>query len=66
MADLRYAVYLDDPENVGQSVVFVPGDEVPEWAAKQITNPNCWVGGKLPGDEPDKSDEEPKRRSTRK
>lgn len=66
MADLRYAVYVDDPENVGETKLFVPGDEVPEWAAKQITNPNCWVDGKLPGDEPDKSDEEPKRRSTRK
>jgi hypothetical protein len=60
MAELRYAVYLDDPERTGETVVFVPGDEVPEWAAKQITNPNGWVDGKLP------TDEEPKRRSTRK
>jgi hypothetical protein len=52
MAELRYAVYLDDPERDGETVVFVPGDEVPEWAAKQITNPNCWVGGVLPEDKP--------------
>jgi hypothetical protein len=25
--------------------------EVPEWAAKQITNPNCWVDGVLPVEE---------------
>ena len=60
MAELRYAVYLDDPENPSESVVFLPGQDVPEWAAEKITNPNCWVDGKLP------SDEEPKRRSTRK
>jgi hypothetical protein len=51
MAELRYAVYLDDPENVGETVRFVPGDEVPGWAAKQITNPNCWVDGVLPVEE---------------
>lgn len=61
MAELRYAVYLDDPENVGEAVCFVPGDEVPEWAAKQITNPNCWVDGVLPG-----ADEKPKRSRTAK
>ena len=52
MAELRYAVYLDDPEQPGETVRFLPGDEVPEWAAKQITNPNCWVDGVVPDEKP--------------
>jgi hypothetical protein len=48
MAELRAAVYVDDPNEVGKSVLFVPGDEVPDWAAALITNPNCWVDGELP------------------
>lgn len=51
MADLRYAVYLPDPDRDNETRVFVPGDAVPDWAAKQITNPNCWLGGVLPADE---------------
>lgn len=28
----------------GQSQVFGPGDEVPDWARKAITNPDVWDG----------------------
>lgn len=52
MAELRYAVYLDDPEQPGEVVRFLPGDEVPEWAQKEITNPNAWVDGVLPTAKP--------------
>lgn len=56
MAELRYAVYLDDPEQPGESVRFLPGDEIPEWAQALITNPNCWVDGELPAAKSDDSE----------
>lgn len=62
MAELRYAVYLDNPEQPGESVRFLPGDEVPEWAQALITNPNCWVGGELPGSDSE-DDKKPVRRT---
>lgn len=34
-----YAVHLRKGEEL---VTFLPGDDVPEWAAKQITNPLAW------------------------
>lgn len=55
---LRYAVHgivdLDGTEHV-----FVPGDDIPDWALTQITNPNCWEGGVLP----ELSEEKPARRA---
>lgn len=48
MSELKYSVYVDDPNEVGKSVLFVPGDQVPDWAVPLITNPNCWVDGELP------------------
>lgn len=35
---LRY-VYVDGPDGV---VGFGPGDDVPAWAVKKITNPKVW------------------------
>ncbi|WP_280186284.1 MULTISPECIES: hypothetical protein [Nocardia] len=35
----EFAVHL---RNGDQLVTFLPGDDVPEWAAKQITNPLAW------------------------
>ncbi|MGW7248823.1 hypothetical protein [Streptomyces decoyicus] len=29
----------------GRTVAFGPGDDVPAWAAKQITNPKAWGDG---------------------
>jgi hypothetical protein len=54
-AQLRYAVYLDDPEQPGETVRFLPGDDIPEWAQAAITNPNCWVDGVLPSAEKPKT-----------
>ncbi len=34
-----YAVHLNDN---GQLHTFLPGDDVPDWAAKQIKNPLAW------------------------
>lgn len=47
MPELRYAVHgVKDEQGVEHS--FKPGDEIPEWAQRVITNPNCWVNGELP------------------
>jgi hypothetical protein len=35
-----YAVHLRKDD--GEVVAFLPGDDVPSWAAKQITNPLAW------------------------
>jgi len=40
MAELIAYVHVMD-EN-GAPHVFAPGDEVPEWAQKKITNPAAW------------------------
>jgi hypothetical protein len=42
-----FAVHLTTPK--GKPFVLMPGDEIPEWAAKQITNP--YVLGVDPDDE---------------
>ncbi|MEU2013104.1 hypothetical protein [Nocardia sp. NPDC019302] len=39
----EFAVHLRKDDDL---VTFLPGDDVPEWAAKQITNPLAW--GKQP------------------
>jgi hypothetical protein len=30
-------------DSAGGAVAFGPNDDVPEWAAKQITNPDAWA-----------------------
>lgn len=43
----EFAVHLRKDDEL---VTFLPGDDVPEWAAKQITNPLAW------GDEPERAE----------
>lgn len=40
MASLSRYVCVEGPDGMCQ---FGPGDDVPEWAAKLITNPNAWA-----------------------
>lgn len=40
MADLKYTVYLTADD--GSTKAFGPGNTVPDWARKRITNPNAW------------------------
>lgn len=47
------ATYVAVRDRLGNVQSFGPGDEVPGWAAEQITNPNVWEGGEAPdGDGP--------------
>lgn len=39
---VAHVAFFDDKGNLAQ---FGPGDDVPEWARKKITNPNVWDGG---------------------
>lgn len=41
MGRLAACVHVYDDEGVAH--VFGPGDDVPDWAAKAITNPDAWV-----------------------
>lgn len=50
---LRAYVCVEGPDGMAQ---FGPGDTVPEWAQKQITNPKAWV------EPPEPPVAEPKRR----
>lgn len=58
MAKLSTYVHVEDDQ--GQSHVFGPGDDVPDWAAKKITNPDAWdeapSGHRSPGRESDASE----------
>lgn len=38
----QHAIHLHD--DGGKLCSFLPGDEVPEWARKSITNPLAWEG----------------------
>ncbi len=49
----RYAIHLHKD---GELFSFLPGDEVPDWAAKQIHNPQAW---EEVADEPETSEPEP-------
>jgi hypothetical protein len=42
MPRLRTTVHVVDQE--GRTRAFGPGEEVPDWAAEQITNPDVWEG----------------------
>lgn len=35
----------DDGNLTGETATFGPGDKLPDWAAKSITNPDVWEGG---------------------
>lgn len=43
MSELIATVHVTDAD--GNDQTFSPGDTVPDWAAKQITNPKAWYGG---------------------
>jgi hypothetical protein len=38
---IAHVALFDDKGNLAQ---FGPGDDIPEWARKKITNPNVWDG----------------------
>lgn len=44
----RLAGHVSLRDATGDVVSFKPGDDVPEWAAKQITNPRLWEDGDVP------------------
>lgn len=46
MRRLAFTVALTD--NDGQDHTFGPTDDLPDWAAAQITNPGAWEGGEVP------------------
>ncbi|MDN4616414.1 hypothetical protein P5G50_18355 [Leifsonia sp. F6_8S_P_1B] len=46
MAELKSTVHVYDEHGVPQ--IFGPGDTVPAWAQKLITNPNAWAGESRP------------------
>lgn len=48
--ELVLTVFVKDEH--GKSVAFSPGDDVPLWAARRITNPGVWAGGVIPDLEP--------------
>ncbi|WP_432794485.1 hypothetical protein [Rhodococcus ruber] len=41
-AQLFTTVYVHDED--GQTHIFGPGDDVPDWARERITNPEVWGG----------------------
>ncbi len=49
MASLVYTVYLSDAEGVPHH--FGPGDDVPDWARKAITNPDAWDSAEAKSDD---------------
>lgn len=40
--------YFGVRDRLGNVCSFGPDDDVPAWAAKQITNPSAWEGGSAP------------------
>lgn len=51
-------VYVAVRDEAGDVQSFGPGDDVPPWAKRLITNPNVWDGG-LPDSDPDSVEDEP-------
>lgn len=49
MAKLGAAVFVRDPER-NRTVILRPGEEPEPRLAALVTNPDCWEGGKAPGD----------------
>ena len=41
MPGLKAVVYVTGPDG---TVRLGPGDEIPDWALAEITNPDCWDG----------------------
>jgi len=48
MSGPKLATYVHVADERDQMHVFGPDDTVPAWAAKKITNPDAWEGGKVP------------------
>lgn len=42
MSGTQLAAYVHVRDLAGRTAVFGPGDDVPAWARKQITNPKAW------------------------
>lgn len=48
MAELIAAVHVKDPERPGATVLFRPGDDVPERFWPGMSNPDLWKDGDVP------------------
>jgi hypothetical protein len=48
MAELIAAVHVKDPERPGTTVLFRPGDDVPERFWPGMSNPDLWKDGGVP------------------
>lgn len=48
MSAPKLASYVHVQDADGKMQVFGPDDRVPDWAARKITNPRAWEGGKAP------------------
>lgn len=55
--ELKYSVPVLDED--GRTVWFKPGQELPAWARKQITNPKAWAGADEPDEAADGGSPEP-------
>lgn len=53
MSGAKLATYVHVADEHDQMHVFGPPDTVPAWAAKKITNPDAWEGGKVPSAQED-------------
>jgi len=51
------AMHVSVRDETGQTRSFGPGEVVPDWAARQITNPKAWEDGEVPF--PSDSDSKP-------
>ncbi|MEV3855056.1 hypothetical protein AB0J38_12105 [Streptomyces sp. NPDC050095] len=45
MSEQRLVAHVHVRDEDGRTVAFGPGDEVPAWAVRQITNPRAWGTG---------------------
>ncbi len=72
MHRLTTFVHVTEPDGEGRTGVFGPGDDLPDWAVRSITNPDVWDGPvpphirsgtapQTPSSEPDQSGTEVRR-----
>lgn len=61
----KLAVFVHVLGDDGQMHVFGPGDDVPDWAAKKITNPDAWAAEPGPDGGRSQSRPAPKRAARR-
>ncbi|SDI40992.1 hypothetical protein SAMN05421505_14927 [Sinosporangium album] len=54
-----HVIELPGPGSKGRSGVFGPGEALPIWALEAITNPDVWVGGRVPAHIADAVDRPP-------